>query len=145
MNEYQENQLLIILSDFIPLMDGDFIQGISPEAKDLTRQTVLEQLRADKELLNKEDTSLVSWQEENIQLLETISDEDFQAVVNEKIMMTEIQIGQSPFQPLNENQLELLSKHLKSQEETVSEKESHLEEKAKRKPSLFKKMLRQLR
>ncbi len=37
MNEYQENQLLIILSDFIPLMDGDFIQGISPEAKDLTR------------------------------------------------------------------------------------------------------------
>ncbi len=105
----------------------------------------MEQLRADKELLNKEDTSLVSWQEENIQLLETISDEDFQAVVNEKIMMTEIQIGQSLFQPLNENQLELLSKHLKSQEETVSEKESHLEEKAKRKPSLFKKMLRQLR
>ncbi|HEO0379646.1 TPA: hypothetical protein U9C19_001424 [Streptococcus agalactiae] len=145
MKEQEENQLLIILSDFIPLMDGDIIQGISPEAGALTRQTVLEQLRADKELLNKEDTSLVSWQEENIQLLETISDEDFQAVVNEKIMMTEIQIGQSLFQPLNENQLELLSKHLKSQEETVSEKESHLEEKAKRKPSLFKKMLRQLR
>lgn len=145
MKEQEENQLLIILSDFIPLMDGDIIQGISPEAGALTRQTVLEQLRADKELLNKEDTSLVSWQEENIQLLETISDEDFQAVVNEKIMMTEIQIGQSLFQPLNENQLELLSKHLKSQEETVSEKESHLEEKAKRKSSLFKKMLRQLR
>ncbi|MCD0120208.1 hypothetical protein HK198_06595 [Streptococcus agalactiae] len=145
MKEQEENQLLIILSDFIPLMDGDIIQGISPEEGALTRQTVLEQLRADKELLNKEDTSLVSWQEENIQLLETISDEDFQAVVNEKIMMTEIQIGQSLFQPLNENQLELLSKHLKSQEETVSEKESHLEEKAKRKPSLFKKMLRQLR
>ncbi|HEN0554295.1 TPA: hypothetical protein U3Q71_001758 [Streptococcus agalactiae] len=145
MKEQEENQLLMILSDFIPLMDGDIIQGISPEAKDLTRQIVLEQLRADKEAFDKEDVSLVSWQEENIQLLEAISDEEFQAVVDEKIMMTEIQIGQSLFQPLNENQLELLSKHLKSQEESTLEKESHLEEKAKRKPSLFKKILRQLR
>ncbi|EHI69800.1 hypothetical protein ACVRY7_02325 [Streptococcus ictaluri] len=145
MNEQEENQLLIILSDFIPLMDGDIIQGISPEAKDLTRQIVLEGLKADMEAFDKEDVSLVSWQEENIQLLEAISDEEFQAVVDEKIMMTELQIGHSIFQPLNENQLELLSKHLKSQEETASEKESHLEEKAKRKPSLFKKMLRQLR
>lgn len=88
MNDYQENQLLSILSDFIPLMDGDIIQGISPEAGDLTRQKVLEQLIADRELLNKEDISLVSWQEENIQLLEAISDDDFQTVVNEKISLS---------------------------------------------------------
>ncbi|HEL0245843.1 TPA: hypothetical protein TUD09_002090 [Streptococcus equi subsp. zooepidemicus] len=117
MNDYQENQLLSILSDFIPLMDGDIIQGISPEAGDLTRQKVLEQLIADRELLNKEDISLVSWQEENIQLLEAISDDDFQTVVNEKIIMTELQIGQSLFQPLNENQLERLAEKLTLQKE----------------------------
>ncbi|WP_438832405.1 hypothetical protein [Streptococcus pluranimalium] len=145
MNDYQENQLLTILSDFIPLMDGDIIQGISPEAGDLTRQKVLEQLRADKELLDKEDTSLVSWQEENIQLLEMISDDDFQVVVNEKIMMTEIQIGQSLFQPLSENQLELLAAQLNSQQETASEKASQVEEKPQRKSSFFEKMLKQFR
>ena len=131
MNDYQENQLLTILSDFIPLVDGDIIQGISPEAGGLTRQKVLEQLRVDKELLNKEDTSLVSWQEENIQLLETISNEDFQAVVNEKIMMTEIQIGHSLFQPLNENQLEILTEKLNLMQESIQENESQVEEKTK--------------
>lgn len=145
MNDYQENQLVIILSNFIPLMAGDIIQGISPEATELTRQKVLEQLRADKELLNKEDVSLVSWQKENIQLLETISDEDFQAVVNEKIMMTEIQIGQSLFQPLNENQLERLAKQLHSKQGSASEKESQVEEKPQRKSSFFEKMLKQFR
>lgn len=144
MNDYQENQLLTILSDFIPLMDGDIIQGISPEVGDLTRQKVLEQLRADRELLN-EDTSLVSWQEENIQLLEMISDDDFQAVVSEKIMMTEIQIGHSLFQPLSDNQLKLLAELLNSQQEIASEKESQVEEKPKQKPSLFEKMLKQFR
>lgn len=103
MNEQQENQLLILLSDFIPLMDGDIVQGISPEAKNITRHQVLEQLKADKELLDKKDTLLMSWQEENIELLQAISDDDFQAVVKEKIVLTEIQIGQSLFQPLSEN------------------------------------------
>ncbi|KHD44158.1 hypothetical protein ACVRZD_09865 [Streptococcus hongkongensis] len=145
MNDYQENQLLTILSDFIPLMDGDIIQGISPEAGDLTRQKVLEQLIADRELLNKEDTSLVSWQEENIQLLEMISDDDFQVVVNEKIMMTEIQIGQSLFQLLSDNQLELLAEQLNSQQETASEKALQVEEKTKQKSSFLEKMLKQFR
>lgn len=145
MNDYQENQLLTILSDFIPLVDGDIIQGISPEAGGLTRQKVLEQLRVDKELLNKEDTSLVSWQEENIQLLETISNEDFQAVVNEKIMMTEIQIGHSLFQPLNENQLEILTEKLNLMQESIQENESQVEEKTKQKSSFLEKMLKQFR
>lgn len=138
MNEYQENQLLTILSDFIPLMAGDIIQGISPKAGELTRHNVLEQLKADKELLDEEDTSLVSWQEENIQLLETISDEDFQAVVKEKIMMTEIQIGHSLFQPLNDNQLEHLAEQLKSQKEKMQNNQPVTDEKDKLKFSLLK-------
>lgn len=145
MNEQQENQLLTILSDFIPLMDGDIIQGISPEAGDLTRQKVLEQLIADRELLNKEDTSLVSWQEENIQLLQAISEEEFQSVVKEKILITELQIGQSLFQPLSDNQLELLAEQLNSQQETALEKASQVEEKNKQKPSFLKKMLKKFR
>lgn len=145
MNEYQENQLLTILSDFIPLMAGDIIQGISPEAGDLTRHKVLEQLKADKELFDNEDSSLMSWQEDNIEFLETISDEDFQAVLEEKIMMTELQIGQSLFQPLNENQLERLAETLKSKQELASEKESQVEEKTQRKSSFFEKMLKQFR
>ncbi|VTP86079.1 hypothetical protein [Streptococcus equi] len=138
MNEQQENQLLTILSDYIPLMAGDIIQGISPEAGDLTRQKVLEQLQADREELNKEDASLVSWQEENIQLLETISDDDFQAVVNEKIMMTELQIGQSLFQPLNENQLERLAEKLKSQKEKMQNNQPVADKKDKPKRSFLK-------
>ena len=145
MNEYQENQLLTILSDFIPLMGGDIIQGLSPEAKDLTRQKVLEHLKADKELFDKEDTSLVNWQEENIHLLETISDDDFQSVANEKIMITELQIGQSLFQPISDEQLERLAETLKSRQELASEKESQVEEKTQRKSSFFEKMLKQFR
>lgn len=145
MNEQQENQLLTILSDFIPLMDGDIIQGISPEAKGLTRQKVLEQLEEEKELLDKEDSSLVSWQEENTQLLQAISEEEFQSVVKEKILITELQIGQSLFQPLSDNQLELLAEQLNSQQETASEKASQVEEKPKQKPSLLKNMLKKFR
>lgn len=145
MNEYQENQLLTILSDFIPLMAGDVIQGISPEAGDLTRHKVLEQLKADKELFDNEDSSLMSWQEDNIEFLETINDEDFQAVLEEKIMMTELQIGHSIFQPLNENQLERLAETLKSKQELASEKESQVEEKTQRKSSFFEKMLKPFR
>ena len=137
MNDYQENQLLTILSDFIPLMDGDIIQGISPEAGGLTRQKVLGQLRADKELLNKEDTSLVSWQEENIQLLETISDDDFQAVVEEKILLTEIQIGQSLFEPLSENQLERLAEKLKIDQPSASEHQEASEDQSEKKEPFF--------
>ncbi|WP_303972066.1 hypothetical protein [Streptococcus merionis] len=138
MNEQQENQLLIILSDVIPLMDGDIIQGISPEAEALTRQKGLEQLIADKELLDKEGTFLVSWQEENIQLLEVISDDDFQAVVNEKIMITELQIGQSLFQPLSEEQLERLAEKLTSQKEKMQNNQSVADEKDTPKRSLLK-------
>ncbi|HEM6115789.1 TPA: hypothetical protein U2C09_000336 [Streptococcus suis] len=138
MNEYQENQLLTILSDFIPLMGGDIIQGLSPEAKDLTRQKVLEHLKADKELFDKEDTSLVNWQEENIHLLETISDDDFQSVANEKIMITELQIGQSLFQPISDEQLERLAEKLDTQKEKRVKNQLEVDEKDTSKRSFLK-------
>ncbi|MDV6001636.1 hypothetical protein KB565_07430 [Streptococcus canis] len=142
MTDQQENQLHVILSDFIPLMDGDRIQGISPEAKRLTRQEVLDQLLADKELFAQTDASLVSWQDENIQLLKAISDEEFQAIRDEKILLTELQIGQSLFEPLSENQLEELKKKLTPEKERTSESQTQASEKVEQNPSLWNKILK---
>ena len=100
MTNEQEEQLIIILSDFIPIMDGDRVVGISPNAKDLTRQKILEQLEEEQSQLPEGDPALLEWEEENIELLKMITDEEFQAVLTEKILLTEIQIGQSIFQPL---------------------------------------------
>ena len=105
MTNEQEEQLIIILSDFIPIMDGDRVQGVSPNAKDLPRQKVLEQLEEEQSQLPEGDPALLEWEEENIELLKMITDEEFQAVLTEKILLTEIQIGQSIFQPLTDQQL----------------------------------------
>lgn len=142
MTDQQENQLHLILSDFIPLMDGDIIQGISPKAKSLTRQEVLDQLLADRELFDQIDSSLVSWQDENIQLLETISDEDFQVIRDEKILLTELQIGQSLFEPFRDNQLNELKQKLNPEQEQPSENKAHLTEKVEQQLTLWKKILK---
>ncbi|WP_162011948.1 hypothetical protein [Streptococcus sp. S784/96/1] len=142
MTDQQEIQLHLILSDFIPLMDGDIVQGISPEARDLTLQEVLDQLLVDRELFDQTDASLVSWQDENIQLLKTISDEDFLVVRDENILLTELQIGQSLFEPLSENQLEELKKKLISEQEQASERQTQATEKIEQKPSLWEKILK---
>lgn len=117
MTNEQEEQLIIILSDFIPIMDGDRVQGVLPNAKDLTRQKVLEQLEEEQSQLPEGDPALLEWEEENIELLKMITDEEFQAVLTEKILLTEIQIGQSIFQPLTTQQLSVLAEKLKNQEE----------------------------
>jgi len=113
----QEEQLIIILSDFIPIMDGDRVVGVSPNARDLTRQKVLEQLEEEQSQLPEGDPALLEWEEENIELLKMITDEEFQAVLTEKILLTEIQIGQSIFQPLTTQQLSVLAEKLQGQEE----------------------------
>lgn len=113
----QEEQLIIILSDFIPIMDGDRVVGVSPNARDLTRQKVLEQLEEEQSQLPEGDPALLEWEEENIELLKLITDEEFQAVLTEKILLTEIQIGQSIFQPLTTQQLSVLAEKLQGQEE----------------------------
>lgn len=117
MTNEQEEQLIIILSDFIPIMDGDRVVGVSPNAKDLTRQKVLEQLEEEQSQLPEGDPALLEWEEENIELLKMITDEEFQAVLTEKILLTEIQIGQSIFQPLTDQQLSVLAEKLQGQEE----------------------------
>lgn len=117
MTNEQEEQLIIILSDFIPIMDGDRVIGVLPNAKDLTRQKVLEQLEEEQSQLPEGDPALLEWEEENIELLKMITDEEFQAVLTEKILLTEIQIGQSIFQPLTTQQLSVLAEKLKNQEE----------------------------
>ena len=117
MTNEQEEQLIIILSDFIPIMDGDRVQGVLPNAKDLTRQKVLEQLEEEQSQLPEGDPALSEWEEENIELLKMITDEEFQAVLIEKILLTEIQMGQSIFQPLTTQQLSVLAEKLQGQEE----------------------------
>ena len=117
MTNEQEEQLIIILSDFIPIMDGDRVVGVSPNAKDLTRQQVLEQLEEEQPQLPEGDPALLEWEEENIELLKIITDEEFQAVLTEKILLTEIQIGQSIFQPLTTQQLSVLAEKLQGQKE----------------------------
>ena len=117
MTNEQEEQLIIILSDFIPIMDGDRVVGVSPNAKDLTRQKVLEQLEEEQSQLPEGDPALLEWEEENIELLKIITDEEFQAVLTEKILLTEIQIGQSIFQPLTTQQLSGLAEKLQGQKE----------------------------
>jgi len=117
MTNEQEEQLIIILSDFIPIMDGDRVQGVLPNAKDLTRQKVMEQLEEEQSQLPEGDPALLEWEEENIELLKMITDEEFQAVLTEKILLTEIQIGQSIFQPLTSQQLSVLAEKLQGQKE----------------------------
>ena len=117
MTNEQEEQLIIILSDFIPVMDGDRVVGVSPNARDLTRQKVLEQLEEEQSQLPEGDPALLEWEEENIELLKMITDEEFQAVLTEKILLTEIQIGQSIFQPLTTQQLSVLAEKLQGQKE----------------------------
>ena len=117
MTNEQEEQLIIILSDFIPIMDGDRVQGVLPNAKDLTRQKVLEQLEEEQSQLPEGDPALLEWEEENIELLKMITDEEFQAVLTEKILLTEIQIGQSILQTLTTQQLSVLAEKLQGQKE----------------------------
>ena len=117
MTNEQEEQLIIILSDFIPIMDGDRVIGVLPNAKDLTRQKVLEQLEEEQSQLPEGDPALLEWEKENIELLKMITNEEFQAVLTEKILLTEIQIGQSIFQPLTTQQLSVLAEKLQGQKE----------------------------
>lgn len=125
MTNEQEEQLIIILSDFIPVMDGDRVVGVSPNARDLTRQKALEQLEEEQSQLPEGDPALLEWEEENIELLKMITDEEFHAVLTEKILLTEIQIGQSIFQPLTTQQLSVLAEKLQGQKEN-SDKQSSI-------------------
>lgn len=121
MTNKQEEQLIIILSDFIPVMDGDRVVGVSPNARDLTRQKVLEQLEEEQSQLPEGDPALLEWEEENIKLLKSITDEEFQSAVTERIILTKIGAGRTNFQPLTEEQLSDLAEKLQGKKEKAEE------------------------
>lgn len=121
MTNEQEEQLIIILSDFIPIMDGDKILGIASNARDLTRQKVLEQLEEERAQLPEGDPTLLEWEEENIKLLKSITDEEFQSAVTERIILTKIGAGRTNFQPLTEEQLSDLAEKLQGKKEKAEE------------------------
>ena len=130
MKTTQEIQLITLLMDIIPILDGDTIQGISPEAKEFTRQKLVNQLEKDKASFSESDSILLTYFDENIQLLQTISDDEFQTVLTEQILLTELKIGRSIFQELDKQQLTHLGNWLKENqpetEETDEEKSSLL-------------------
>ena len=130
MKTTQEIQLITLLMDIIPILDGDTIQGISPEAKEFTRQKLVNQLEKDKASFSESDSILLTYFNENIQLLQTISDDEFQTVLTEQILLTELKIGRSIFQELDKQQLTHLDNWLKENqpetEETDEEKSSLL-------------------
>ena len=130
MKTTHEIQLITLLMDIIPILDGDTIQGISPEAKEFTRQKLVNQLEKDKASFSESDSILITYFNENIQLLQTISDDEFQTVLTEQILLTELKIGRSIFQELDKQQLTYLGNRLKENqpetEETDEEKSSLL-------------------
>lgn len=130
MNDTQEIQLITLLSDVLPVLDGDIIQDIIPDAKELTLQKLIDQLLEDKTFFSEGDSILIKYFNDNIHLLQTISDDEFQTVLTEQILLTELKIGQSIFQELDNQQLIHLGKQLK-------EKQSEPEETDEEKPSLL--------
>lgn len=130
MNDTQEIQLITLLSDVLPVLDGDIIQDSIPDAKELTRQKLIDQLLEDKTFFSEGDSILIKYFNDNIHLLQTISDDEFQTVLTEQILLTELKIGQSIFQELDTQQLIHLGKQLK-------EKQSEPEETDEEKPSLL--------
>ena len=130
MNDTKEIQLITLLSDVLPVLDGDIIQDIIPDAKELTRQKLIDQLVEDKTFFSESDSILTKYFNDNIQLLQTISDDDFQLILEEQILLTELKIGQSIFQELDNQQLIHLGEQLK-------EKQSEPEETDEEKPSLL--------
>lgn len=119
----QEMELITLLSDVLPVLDGDIIQGISQEAKGLTRQKLIDQLQEDSASFSEGDMILLTYFNDSIQLLQTISDEDFQTVLEEQIALIDLKQGQSIFQELDDQQLIRLGEQLKAKSLKPTEEE----------------------
>ncbi|CBZ48544.1 hypothetical protein MK559_08470 [Streptococcus gallolyticus subsp. gallolyticus] len=119
----QEMELITLLSDVLPVLDGDIIQGLSPEARGLTRQKLIDQLQEDSASFSEGDMILLTYFNDSIQLLQTISDEDFQTVLEEQIALIDLKQGQSIFQELDDQQLIRLGEQLKAKSLKTTEEE----------------------
>jgi len=108
----KEEKLIELLTDYVVLLDGDWIIAVEPDAENLTRENILQELKAGFELLQSEDETLKEWYKENISLLEMIDDELFQKCLHEKILITEAQVGQMIWSPISDKGIEYLAEKL---------------------------------
>lgn len=108
----KEEKLIELLTDYVVLLDGDWIIGVEPDAENLTRENILQELKAGSELLQSEDETQKEWYKENISLLEMIDDELFQKCLHEKILITEAQVGQIIWSPISDKGVEYLAEKL---------------------------------
>ena len=137
----QNTQLMHLLTDYVPELEGDIIRGIAPEAPTLTREKLISMVT--EEMTNFPDDPITNWKTSNLELLKTISDEDFKQSLEESIWLTEVRIGTSLFTPLTQNQQEALAKKIKKRHQKQVEQAQEADEnKAKTKHPFWKNWLK---
>ena len=73
MNITQEERLMSLLTDYVFLIDGDLVLGYHPEATNLTRSNLLQQMEEEYKTLITDDLTLRNWYHDNIDLLNEVS------------------------------------------------------------------------
>lgn len=112
MNITQEERLMSLLTDYVFLMDGDLVLGYRPEATNLTRSNLLQQMEEEYQTLTTDDSTLKNWYRDNIGLLNQVEDTSFEQALKEKILLAEIQTGHSIWQELTPKQVDRLGQRL---------------------------------
>ena len=138
----QNTQLMHLLTDYVPELEGDIIRGITPQAPTFTREKLITIMA--EELKNfSEDDFITDWKTSNLELLKSISDEDFSQALEENIWLAEVKIGTSLFTPLTPDQQEALAKKIeKRHQKQVEQAQEADEKKAKTKQPFWKNWLR---
>lgn len=137
----QNTQLMHLLIDYVPELEGDIIRGIAPQAPSLTREKLI--ILTTEELKNfPEDDPITDWFTSNLELLKMISDEDFNQSLEENIWLAEVKIGTSLFTPLTQRQQEALAQKINKRHQKQEEEAQKAEEtKAKNKQPFWKNWL----
>ena len=112
MNITQEERLMSLLTDYVFLIDGDLVLGYHPEATNLTRSNLLQQMEEEYQTLTTDDSTLKNWYRDNIGLLNQVEDTSFEQALKEKILLAEIQTGHSIWQELTPKQVDRLGQRL---------------------------------
>ncbi|WP_314913612.1 hypothetical protein [Streptococcus constellatus] len=112
MNITQEERLMSLLTDYVLLIDGDLVLGYHPEATNLTRSNLLQQMEEEYQTLTTDDSTLKNWYRDNIGLLNQVEDTSFEQALKEKILLAELQTGHSIWQELTPKQVDRLGQKL---------------------------------
>lgn len=112
MNITQEERLMSLLTDYVVLMDGDLVLGYRPEATNLTRSNLLQQMEEEYKTLTTDDPALRNWYHDNIDLLNQVKDTSFEQALKEKILLAELQTEHSIWQELTPKQVDRLGQKL---------------------------------